>query len=162
MFPRRGQEGLYVFVRDQVPAEDWLRRVAPEAACEETGEYFNAYHLGTPASPQRATRAQFNPFLDLTGVSVFSGDNPGIALYWEIDGLPDDRKDTTVRISFLDAQGTLLAGGGRGLGVPPMEWSLGDTIVEWIQEPIPATTTALKVHLARGADEWQSPVLGLY
>jgi hypothetical protein len=46
-------------------------------------------------------------------------------------------------------------------GAPPLEWSVDDTLIEWYAIDAVDATAQFSIELKRGAETWQSPVLGL-
>jgi hypothetical protein len=160
---------LYVFVREHAPPEGWLTRLALQAARVVQGEYFAVYRLGALAPPQQAMDVSFNPLLKLIGYSRYpprspraQGDEPrGIALYWQVTALPADRAEMQATFRLADARSGIVTQDKRRFGVPPMEWALGDTFVEWYALEIPENAAQFSIQLSRGASVWQSPVLPL-
>ncbi len=151
----------YVFVRDWKPSEDWLARVAPQAAQIARGTYFTAYRLGAPTAPQQALDASFNPLLRLVGYSRYDDDPRGIVLYWQVAQLPDDRTEMQMALSFLEPSGNSVTQGKHQFGVPPMEWALDDGIIEWYPIDIPASVSQFSIQLTRGAAKWESLPISL-
>jgi hypothetical protein len=149
----------YVFIRDYAPLYDWLVRVAPNAAHVRNGEYFTAWRLGAPAMSRQPLNIEFNPLLKLVGVSRFADEPRGIALGWQVSALPPDRAEIQVTLLLLDARGGVVTQDKHGFAVPPLEWAIGDTFVEWSALEL-ADAAQLRIELARGASVWQSPVIG--
>jgi 4-amino-4-deoxy-L-arabinose transferase-like glycosyltransferase len=149
---------LYVFVREQSPDENWLARLAPRAPRVGEGKYYDAFRLGGLALPQQSANSEFNPLLRLIGASRF---DDGIALYWQVAALPTDRAETRVTLTLFDARGAVVTQGSHRFGVPPMEWGIGDVMVEWYALPVPENASQFRVQLARGAEKWESPALPL-
>jgi hypothetical protein len=159
LFSPDDQEPLHVFVRDRLPPEAWLRRIAPEAASIERGEYINVYRLGSPEAPIRVANLEFNPFLKLFGYSIFENDAAGLALYWQVTELPTNRAEAITAIVLLDARGQVVGAANQPFGVPPMEWQLGDRIIEWFTFPVPLGAAHFRLALTRGDSTWESPAL---
>ncbi len=151
---------IAVFVRDQSPSEDWYRRLAPQNEQVARGKYFAAYRLRDLSPPQRQVHDSFNPFVALIGYSPFADDPRGLALYWQIASLPSDRTDMRVTVTFLDARGQVLAQKQFRFGYPPMEWAVGETVVEWLQvEDYPSASAdpnQFMIELSRGDTIWKS------
>jgi 4-amino-4-deoxy-L-arabinose transferase-like glycosyltransferase len=152
---------LYVFVRDYTPPEEWRVRVAPHVEKPAEGEYFAAYRFGALAPPQRSLDFIFNALIKLTGYSRYADEPCGIVLYWQIIALPTDRAETECTVSLLDERGALVTQDRRRLGYPPMEWAVGDTMVEWYALDAADNAPQFTVALKRGAAEWRSPALVL-
>jgi hypothetical protein len=102
---------------------------------------------------------EFNPLLKLVGVSRFADEPRGIALGWQVSALPPDRAEIQVTLLLLDARGGVVTQDKHGFAVPPLEWAIGDTFVEWSALEL-ADAAQLRIELARGASVWQSPVIG--
>jgi len=149
---------LDVFIRDYAPPEEWLVRLAPQATQVGQGEYFVAYRLNDLALPRNAPQVDFNPYLKLVGVSPFED---GIALYWRVMALPNDRQDINASLALYDAQGRLVTQDKHRFGAPPLEWAIGDVIVEWYAREIPAHATQFSIEMTRGTFVWQSPLVPL-
>lgn len=149
-------DALYIFIRDHIPPDEWLARLASHATQVGQGEYFVAYRLNQLALPQSAPHVDFNPLLKLVGVSRF---DDGIVLYWQVIALPNDRQDIAVTFALHDAQGHLVTQDKRRFGAPPLEWAIGDVIVEWYAREIPAHATQFSIEMRRGAAVWQSPLV---
>jgi 4-amino-4-deoxy-L-arabinose transferase-like glycosyltransferase len=162
IFSQTQANPVYVFIRDYAPSDEWLARIAPKAEKIVQGKYYNAFHLGAMASPQRALNASFNPLLRLGGVSRFDAEPRGIALYWQVTQLATDRTDIQATLSLLDANGVVVTQDKHQFGVPPLEWAVGDTLVEWYEfENLPADLSQFRIELVRGASKWGSPVLSM-
>ncbi|MBI4787533.1 MAG: glycosyltransferase family 39 protein [Chloroflexi bacterium] len=155
----RHSDALYVWVREQTPPAVWLARLAPHAVPRDEGTYFATIRLGALASPQQRVDLAFNPLLKLVGYSRYSDEPRGIALYWQVNELPPDREDLQAALSLADARGALVTQDKHKFGVPPLEWAIGDTIVEWYALDLPETATQFSIELKRGALWWQSPAL---
>lgn len=151
-------DALYIFMRDNFPADEWLRRLAPSAHTVEQGEFFTAYRLGEFAPPQLSLDLLFNPFLKLIGVSRFP---EGVAVYWQVAVLPADRQDIDATFALLDEHDQVVTQDRRRLGAPPLEWSRGDTIVDWFAIDATAPARKYSIELKRGADSWKSSALPL-
>jgi hypothetical protein len=120
--------------------------------------------MGVLVPPQQTLDAAFNPLLKLVGVSLYADDPQGIVLYWKVTQLPDDRTDMRLALSLFDARGIALADDAQSkhrFGVPPMEWAMGDLVVEWYEMDVPAGVSQFSVQLTRGTAVWTSPVLNL-
>ncbi len=152
---------VYIFVRDQKPPDEWLSRVAPQAAPVGESTFFSIYRLGAFAPPRQPLDAAFDPLLKLVGVSRYADDPRGIVLYWQVVQLPDDRTEMQSVISLFDSRGTVVTQDRHGFGVPPMEWAMGDTIAEWYEMDVPESASQFSVQLTRGAAVWESPVFPL-
>ena len=150
---------IYIFIRDYAPPYDWLVRVAPNAAHIRNGEYFTSWRLGAPTPPQQSLNAEFNPMLKLVGVSQYANDPRGVALYWQVSALPPERLDMDVTLSLLDARDATVAQDRHRFAVPPLEWEVGDTIVEWYALELPGRAAQFRVELTRGASVWQSSLI---
>ncbi|MEW5718151.1 MAG: hypothetical protein AB1817_05975, partial [Chloroflexota bacterium] len=161
IFGAHQPNAIYIFIRDYAPLYDWLSRVAPNAAHVRNGEYFTAWRLGAPALPQQSLNAEFAPLLRLVGVSRFAGEPRGVALYWQVSALPPDRADMDATLALLDARGVVVAQDKHRFGVPPLEWAVGDTFVEWYALEMPERAAQFRVEITRGALVWQSPNLQL-
>ncbi len=147
---------LYIFIRDYAPPENWLTRLAPQATRVGQGEYFVAYRLNDMVLPRNALQVDFNPYLKLVGVSQF---DDGVALYWQVMALPDDRQDLNTTLLLSDEQGNAVTQDKRRFGAPPLEWTIGDLIVEWYAREIPAHATQFSIEMTRGTSVWQSPLV---
>ena len=152
---------IYVWVGEQTPREEWVARIAPQATPVERGKYYSTVRLGVLTPPQHGLDVSFNPLLKLIGYSRYSDEPGGIALYWRVTQLPSDRQDIQVTLSLTDARGALVTQGKHKFGVPPLEWAIGDTIVEWYALDAPNGASRFSIQLTRGAAQWQSPVLTL-
>ncbi len=153
VFNPRDRNAIYVFVREQTPPEDWLARIAPQATMIEQGSYFAAYRLGALASAQQPLDLAFNPLLKLTGATRY---DDGIALYWQVTQLPSDRVDTQATISVADGSGAVVTQGKHLFGYPPLEWNIGDVIVEWYAPEMPDNAAQFSIQLTRGDAVWKS------
>lgn len=147
---------LNIFIRDRVPPDDWLVRLAHPTVVGQ-GEYFVALRLNL-ALPQQSVNADFNPFLKLVGVSRF---DDGIVLYWQVIGVPNDRQAIDATLTLIDANGQMVTQDNQRFGVPPLEWNLGDLLIEWYARDVPTNVTQFSIELKRGAATWQSPALVL-
>jgi 4-amino-4-deoxy-L-arabinose transferase-like glycosyltransferase len=151
---------ITVFVRDQSPSEDWYRRLAPENEPTASGRYFAAYRLRDLALPQRRVDESFNPVIALVGYSAYFDDPRGVALYWRIASLPSDRTDTQVTVTFLDARGQVVASKQSRFGYPPMEWAVGEDVVEWFEidehDGASGSPNEFMLELSRGDESWKS------
>jgi 4-amino-4-deoxy-L-arabinose transferase-like glycosyltransferase len=161
IFGANQSEAVYVFIRDYAPPFDWLTRVAPNATHLANGEYFTAWRLGAFAPPQRALNIEFNPYLKLVGVSRYDDEPRGIVLHWQVIALPPDRKETDVALALLDARGDVVTEDKYRFAVPPLEWNIGDTIVEWSAHASLERVAQLHIVLTRGGAVWQSPSVEL-
>ena len=159
IFGARQPNAIYIFIRDYAPPYDWLMRAAPNATHIHNGEYFTSFRLGASAPPQQSLNVEFNPLLKLVGVSQYSDDPRGVALYWQVSALPSERQDIDVTLSLLDARGATVTQDKHRFAVPPLEWAVGDTIVEWYTFGVPERVAQFRVELTRGASVWQSLVL---
>jgi 4-amino-4-deoxy-L-arabinose transferase-like glycosyltransferase len=161
IFGANQADALYIFIREYAPPFEWLTRVAPNAAHVANGTYFTAWRLGAPATPQQALNIEFNPYLKLVGVSRYNDEPQGALLYWQVTALPPDRQETEVTLAWLDARGALVTQDKYRFAVPPLEWAIGDTIVEWSAQEIPDHTTQFSITMTRGTSVWQSPLVPL-
>ena len=161
IFGANQSNAIYVFIRDYAPEPEWLVRIAPSPEQVGEGEYFTAYRLGAPTPPAQLLDVEFNPLLRLVGASRYADEPRGVALYWQVSALPPDRKDMDVTLSLADARGGLITQDKRRFAVPPLEWAIGDTIVEWYAREVPNDVTQLWIELTRGATKWASPALQL-
>ena len=159
IFGARQPNAIYVFIRDYAPPYDWLIRVAPNAAHVHNGEYFTSFRLGASAPPHQSLNVEFNPLLKLVGVSRYADEPRGAVLYWQVSALPPDRQDIDVTLSLLDARGAKVTQDKHRFAVPPLEWEVGDTIVEWYALGMPEGAAQFRIELTRGASVRQSPVL---
>jgi hypothetical protein len=158
IFGANQPDARYIFIREYAPPYDWLVRAAPNAAHIRNGEYFTAWRLGALAPPQQVLNVEFNPLLKLIGVSCYADDPRGIALYWRVSALPPDRIEIDATMILFDARSAMVTQDKRRLGVPPLEWAIGDTFVEWYALDF-ADATQFRIGLKRGASVWQSPVI---
>jgi 4-amino-4-deoxy-L-arabinose transferase-like glycosyltransferase len=149
---------LHLFIRDRVPPDDWLARVAPQATRVEQGEYFIAYRLNQLAPPKQMLNIEFNPLLKIVGVARF---DDGIVLYWQVAALPNDRQEIDTTLVLIDAGGKLVTQDKQRFGAPPLEWAIGDVIVEWYAREIPVHATHFSIEMTRGASMWRSPLVPL-
>lgn len=147
---------LNIFIRDRVPPDDWLVRLAPHAEQTGQGEYFVVYRLDEIAQPKQTLNIDFNSLLKLVGVSRF---DDGIVLYWQVVGLPNDRQEIDATLALIDAQNNIVAQDKQRFGVPPLEWNIGDVLVEWYARDVPANATQFSIEFKRGDAKWQSPML---
>ncbi|MBM3129613.1 MAG: hypothetical protein FJ009_13425 [Chloroflexi bacterium] len=154
-------DAIYVFIREYAPPFEWLTRVAPHAAHLRNGEYFTAWRLGAFAPPQQTLSVEFNPYLKLVGASRYADEPRGIVLYWQVIALPPDRQESDVTFSGLDARGALVSQDRYRFAAPPLEWNVGDTIVEWSAQESLERVAQWRVVLTRGAKAWESPLLQL-
>jgi hypothetical protein len=161
IFDANQPDAIYVFIRDYAPLYDWLIRVAPNAVHVRNGAYFTSFRLGASAPQQQSLNVEFNPLLKLVGVSRYADEPRGAVLYWQVSALPPDRQDTDVTLSLLDARGAVVTQDKHRFAVPPLEWEVGDTIVEWYALDMPEGAAQFRIELTRGASAWQSPVLRL-
>jgi 4-amino-4-deoxy-L-arabinose transferase-like glycosyltransferase len=159
IFGANQADALYIFIREYAPPFEWLTRVAPNAAHVANGTYFTAWRLGAPATPQQALSIEFNPYLKLVGVSRYNDEPQGALLYWQVTVLPPDRQETEVTLAWLDARGALVTQDKYRFAVPPLEWAIGDTIVEWYAQEIPDHATQFSITMTRGTSVWQSPLV---
>jgi hypothetical protein len=65
-----------------------------------------------------------------------------------------------VTLSLLDARGAAVTQDKQRFAVPPLEWAIGDTFVEWYTLDS-ANAAQFRIEFTRGASVWQSPVLNL-
>lgn len=151
-----GRDPIYIFVRDRVPPETWLGRLTQSKDAVGEGVYFSAFRLRPFSAPKQALAISFNPYLKLVGFSRYSDEPSGIVLYWQVTALPDDREDIQSIISFGDVSGATVTQGKQQFGVPPLEWGLGDTIVEWYGLKLSESATQFNVEMARRDAHWQS------
>jgi hypothetical protein len=152
---------VYVWVLDQTPPEEWLARLAPDAVLEEQGRYIKAVRLNVISPPQQMLDVSFNPLIKLVGSSRFTDEPSGIALYWQVTQPSGDREDMQAAVSISEARGSPVSQDKHKFGVPPLEWTVGDTIVEWYAMDIPENAASFSVQLQRGGASWQSPVIPL-
>ncbi|MDE3087991.1 MAG: glycosyltransferase family 39 protein [Chloroflexota bacterium] len=158
----REPDARYVFVRDYTAPQSWLDRIVPRAQRIGAGEYFAAFQFGPFNPQQQAVDLTFNPMLKLVGYSRYTDDPSGVALYWLITSLPDDRADTQTTLTLLDAQGAGVAQNQKTWCVPPLDWKLGDGVVEWYAfDAAVGNAVQFSIKQTRGASEWQSPNLAL-
>jgi hypothetical protein len=153
VFGAQDANPLYIFVRDYAPPAEWLVRVAPTIAHIGEGDYYTAIRLGARIAPQQLLDVTFNPYLKLVGVSRFGDEPRGVLLYWQVVDLPADR---------VDLQESIQIGGAntqRRFNFPPLEWGIGDGVVEWFE--MPSDAAALSIQLTRGGARWQSPEIVL-
>ncbi len=152
----------YIFVHDFAPPDEWLARIAPNTSEIARGVYFTAHRLGPITPPQKSLALQFNPLLKLIGVSRYADDPRGAALYWQVTQLPADRADIQSVMQVTNAAGASVTQGKQTFGVPPLEWKLGDTIVEWYAlDDLSDDAAQFTIRLTRGTDQWQSPTISL-
>jgi len=149
-------DAVYIFVRDHIPADEWLVRFAPQAKWIGEGKYFHAARLGEFLPPQKTIDASFNPWLKLIGVSSFADEPRGIVLHWQVVDLPADRHEIDATLSLLDKRGNVVTQDRRRFGAPPLEWSLGEVIVEWYAVDVQAAES-FSIELKRNANVWKSP-----
>jgi 4-amino-4-deoxy-L-arabinose transferase-like glycosyltransferase len=152
---------LYIFVREVQPPREWLTRLTPRATQVEQGKYFVVYRLGGIAAPQQTLDVLFNPLVRLIGYSRYTDEPRGIGLYWQVVQLPTDRAEIQATLSLADVRGVAVAEDRHPLGVPPLEWAIGDTIVEWYTLDMSESVSQFRVEIVRGVAAWQSPVLSL-
>lgn len=150
-------DAIYVFAHGQEPDEAWLTRAAPGAKQVAQGLYYRAYTLGGLQVPQQSLDLSFNPWLRLVGYSRYADEPQGVALYWQVVQLPPDRAETQTTITLQDGVGSSVTQGQHALSVPPMEWGLGDTIVDWYPLEIPGSTSQFNVQLVRNKASATSP-----
>lgn len=154
-------DAVTIFVRDQSPPEDWYRRLAPQNERIAGGQFFASYRLRDLAPPQKARSDSFSPLITHVGVSRFADEPPGIALYWRIAALSDDRSEMNARVTLLDARGQALAQKEHRFGYPPLEWGIGETVVEWYGFDSLDNATQFAVELTRGDKNWKSQAIPL-
>lgn len=154
-----GANPIYVFTRDHGPSEEWLARVAPQANQIEQGKYFVAYRLGTFAPPQRAVDASLNSYLRIKGFSRYEGEDGGVVIYYQIVGVPSDRQDANVTVTLRDANGKIVGQSKHRFGAPPLEWNIGDTIVEWYPMDVSELATSVSIEFSRNKSDSQTLVL---
>jgi hypothetical protein len=151
-------DAMFVFIRDYVPPDEWLDRLAPQASQVGQGNYFVAYKLGAMTAPQKLVDISFNPLLKLVGYSRYENDPQGLVLYWQVIALPSDRADSLMTLTINNRAVTQ---GKRVLGVPSMEWAVGDTIAEWYAFDMPNHPNQFSIEIKRGTDTWVSPSMVL-
>ncbi len=151
----------YAFVRDFAPPREWLARLARNTAAIGEGSYFSAVEIAGIASPQRVLDQAFNPYLKLTGYSLYSDEPRGIVLYWQVTQLPQDRQDIRTTVTYADRQGSVVTQENRVFGYPPLEWAVGDTAVEWYLQDLPDSVTQFSIQLTRGSERWESPLVAM-
>ncbi len=149
----------YVFVREQAPPAEWLARVAPEITLIGEGTYLAALRIGGIVPPVHGVDLAFNPLLNLVGYTRFSSEPQGIALYWRVAQVPEDRQELQATIAYTDPRGNVVTQEKRTFGYPPLEWVVGDSIVEWYARAIPEAATQFTIQLVRGNSHWESPAI---
>ncbi|MBI5652903.1 MAG: glycosyltransferase family 39 protein [Chloroflexi bacterium] len=154
---RPGEAALYAFVNPNVIPADWSTRLVLHAERVEQNKFLAAYRVSEVAPPQRALDATFNPDLKLIGVSRYDDAPPGIALYWQVIGLPDGRADVISTVTLLDARGAVIAQKKQTLGAPPPEWARGDVLIEWYEFATLENVVQFSIQTARAQSQWQSP-----
>jgi hypothetical protein len=82
-------------------------------------------------------------------------------LYWQVAALPNDRQEIDTTLVLIDAGGKLVTQDKQRFGAPPLEWTIGDVIVEWYAREIPAHATQFSIEMTRGASVWRSPLVPL-
>lgn len=156
---------ITVLVRDQSPPEDWYRRLAPQNEQIAAGKYFAAYRLRDLAPPQLRIDESFNPVVALAGYSSFVDEPHGLALFWRIASLPDDRTEAQVKVTFLDARGQVIAQKQSRFGYSPMEWALGETVIQWFEMDDHASSLGAPdqfvIEFSRGDTSWKSRAYSL-
>jgi 4-amino-4-deoxy-L-arabinose transferase-like glycosyltransferase len=152
---------VYVFVREQAPPAEWLARLAPEASPVGEGDFLSAVTIPSLEPPGHIVNVNFNPLLELVGYSRFSDEPRGVALYWQVAQVPEDRLDIQATISYADSQGNIVTQDKRTLGYPPLEWALDDVVVEWYARDVPDMVTQFTIQLVRGNSRWESPSISL-
>ncbi len=161
IFSAQQPDAIYVFIREYAPPFEWLRRVAPNAAHLANGTYFTAWRLDAPAAPHQVLDVEFNPYLKLVGVSRYEAGPCGVVLQWRVLALPPDRQETDVTLALLDGRGDVVTQDKYRFAVPPLEWAIGDLIVEWSAHASLERVARFRIALTRGASAWQSPVVEL-
>lgn len=154
-------DAITVFVRDQSPTQDWFHRLTPRNERIDGGKYFAAYHLRDLAPPQFPIDNSSSPLLTLSGFTRFVEDPPGLALYWRIAALSNDRTDINARVALLDGAGKVVAQREHRFGYPSLEWGLGETVVEWYEFDSLDDATQFTVDLTRGSLGWKIPAISL-
>lgn len=149
---RAHENALYVFGRDAMLPGEWAERLVQHAERVDAGESLTAFRVNAIAPPQRALDAMFNPYLKLIGASRF---DDGIVLYWQTLATPDDRIEIQTTVAFGDARKN------QRFGFPPLEWQLGDTVIEWYAFDVPANANQISIQMTRGNAKWESPELSL-
>jgi hypothetical protein len=152
---------IYVFIRDYAPPAEWLDRVAPTIAHLADDEYSTAIRLGALVPPQQPLDILFNPYLKLVGESRYADEPRGVLLYWQVVALPADRQESDTTLALVDARGNSVAQDKMRFGAPPLEWSVGDTMIEWRVLDATDAATQFSIELKRGAETFYSPVLDL-
>lgn len=153
------RETPFIFVGDSAPPGAWLERIAPQATMISQGKYINVWRLGEVVPPQRQVQPEFsafNPLLTLLGVSRYSDEPGGMALYWQVGQLPGDRQDMEARLVLADQNGSAVSQVNRKFGVPPLEWQVGDNSIEWYDVDLQGATQ-FRIILTRAKETWQSP-----
>lgn len=146
-------DAMFVFIRDRVPSDVWRERLAPQSSQVGQGNYFIAYKLGALGAPQKTIDVSFNPYLKLVGYSRYNDEPQGLVLYWQVIALPHDRTDAQM---ILKIDGTPRTQGKRMFGVSPLEWNIGDTLVEWYEFEMPNNPNQFTIEIKRGAEIWES------
>ncbi len=144
----------YIWVRDNRPPDAWLGRLAPRARVEQDGMYATVLVLNDLAAPQRPLDAAVGPLLTLVGYSVFRDEPSGLALFWRVTALPSDRQDIQATVSLGGPTGAGTQS-KHTFGVPPLDWTVGDTFVEWYTAAVPDALANVKIQLARGPSIWE-------
>jgi len=157
----RVADAAYVFIRDYAPSDEWLQRIAPQATRVAQGKFFTAYRFGKTTTAQQSMNVDFNPYLKLVGGSRFNENPRGIVLFWQVAAYPSDRQDIDAVLSIADVRGNAIAQSKHRFGVPPLEWSVGDTIAEWYEFDSLENATQFSIQLKRGSSIWQAPFLSL-
>ncbi len=155
------QNAAYVFVREQAPPPAWLARLAPQASAVGEGDYLSVVTIPSLVPPGQVVDVSFNPLLKLVGYTHFSKAPRGVALYWQLAQIPEDRLDIQATIAYEDLQGNTVTQDKRTFGYPPLEWAIDDRVIEWYARDIPDTVTQFTIQLVRGSSRWQSPRIAL-
>lgn len=154
-------DARYVFDQDWTPPGAWLSRIVPRAQPIVYGDYFTAYRLPSFNPPVNTSDVAFDPLLELVGYTCYVADPQGIALYWVVRQLPPDRMDIRSTLSLVDAGGGVVAQSQHNFGVPPLDWAIGDQVIEWYSFHIPQGATRFNIQLTRGTAMSQSSVFAL-
>ncbi len=150
-------DAAYLFVREHAPPERLLQQLAPLTTKITEGRYYSAVQIGGIVPPEQTIDLAFNPYLRLTGYSRLVGDPRGIVLYWRVSQLPNDRQDIRTTLTYAGRQGSAVPQEERIFGYPPLEWAVGDTVVEWHVEGSPDKVTQFSIQVTRGNERWDSP-----
>lgn len=160
VYGAKGDNAIYLFVRNYAPDERWLSSLAPKAKEIAQDKYFGAFDLGLITPPQRVVDITVSPLLKLVGYSR-SQEPQGLVLYWRVTQLPADRSDIQATLTLLDERGGQIAQSKHVLSAPPMEWALGDTFVDWYPLGLPPNANRARVELVRGETAMQPAILAI-